>query len=246
MATAVQVKNLTPTQSPAQKAVKLRSLIVKPADGFCLPRKVPYHMMWEMPDCMIAYICSLFTCAMVEDEKECMKYFGSDATSLSRQCMASALYAMVAWKVQGHRVFPEIPSRLEKERPHPRAAVFSERPDLPRDARSDSWKTNIQAWWKYFMALIQTWCDAGTVYPYGRPIWEDSKLMYYMFFRIKWLFVIWNIYAVKNRTPWAQCGREHFMTDNQTHMRKTYAELLVDLHKIRAWLQKRYKCEAGI
>ena len=116
-ATTVQAKNSTPTQSPAQKTVKLRSSIVKPADGFCLPRRAPYHMMWETPDCMITYICSLLTRAMVEDEKECMKYFGNDTASLSQQCMASALYAIIAYKVQGHRVFPEIPSRLEREPP---------------------------------------------------------------------------------------------------------------------------------
>ena len=194
---------------------------------------------------MITYICSLLTRAMVEDENECMKYFGSDATSLSWQCMASVLYAIVAWKVQGYRVFPEIPSRLESKPSHPRATVFLERPDLPRDAHGKGWKTNIQAWWKYFMALIQSWCNAGTVYPYSGLIQEDSKLMYYVFFRIKWLFVIWNIpleiYAVKNKMPWVQYSRDHYTSEDQTHMCKTYAELSVDLHKIRIWLQKHYE-----
>ena len=245
---SVQAKDPTPTQSPAQKTVKLRSLIVKPADGFCLPRKAPYHTMWETPDCMITYICSLLTRAMVEDQKECMKYFGSDAASLTRQCMASSLYAIVVWKIQGHRVFPEIPSRLENEPCHPRATVLPEKPDLPKVSCGDGWKTNIQAWWKYFMALIQTWCDAGTVYPYSGPIREDSKLLYYVFFRIKWLFVICDIplelYAIKNRMPWVQYSRDHFTSDDQMHMCTTYAELSVELHKIRAWLLKHYECEA--
>ena len=149
-ATATLMGDPTPTQSPAQKAVKLKSLIVKPPDGFCLPRCVPYHTMWEIPDFMITYICSLLTRAMVEDEQQCLKFFGRDAASLSWQCMASALYTGVAWHRQHNKVFPKIPSRLESEDGHPRATVFPERPDLPRVSCGPGWKDNLQAWWKYF------------------------------------------------------------------------------------------------
>ena len=136
-----------PTQSPAQKIVRLKSLVMKVEPHWRLPRSTPYFTMWEKPDDMITYISSL--------------------------------------------------------------------------------------------------CNASTLYPYGRPIWTESKLMYYCFYHIRHLFKIpLEIYAIKNVMPWASYSLQHHSNHNQTSMRVTYSYLMPSLQRLRVWLQKCYEQEA--
>ena len=100
------------------------------------------------------YILLLFKRDMVKDEAESLAYFRADATSLTHQCMAAVIYALIADARDGTKSFPIIPWRLENEAPHPRSTALPARPTVPRIAHGDDWRDCLQAWWKYFLGLI--------------------------------------------------------------------------------------------
>ena len=58
----------------------------------------------------------------------------------------------------------------------------------------------------YVMCLLQYWFDTGSVYTYGGPVWQESKLMLYVFYQINAMLntyglFIW-LHKIMDNTPW--------------------------------------------
>ena len=60
--------------------------------------------------------------------------------------------------------------------------------------------------WTYLMRLLQYWYDAYTVYTYGGPIRQESKLMLYVFYKINAMLNLYSIFIrlheVMDNMPW--------------------------------------------
>ena len=59
---------------------------------------------------------------------------------------------------------------------------------LGAPAHSDDYQMDVRVhcvWeWTYLMCLLQYWYDAGSVYSYGSPVKQESKLMLFVFYWI--------------------------------------------------------------
>ena len=113
----------------------------------------------------------------------------------------------------------------------------------------DEWRDQLTAWWKFYMSLVQYWTDATSDHPYGGPIREDSKMMYYIFYRMEVLFKKWNIqtiplYAMKATTLWGRVGAKGFASNEMTRLRVASEAEQEEMQQLRKWLQKRYQREA--
>ena len=137
--------------------------------------------------------------------------------------MASIIYAEIAWYRFKVKTFPCIPICLQDKPPHPHGASLPCPPSDMKNILGDEWKTRLNTWWKYFLALVQYWAGASSDHVYGRPARDDSKVMYYVFYCMERLFKIWNIpiklYAVKALTPWGKFGQHMFVTEAMTKLR---------------------------
>ena len=84
-------------------------------------------------------------------------------------------------------------------------------------AHSDDYQMDIRVHcvreWTYLMHLLHYWYDAGSVYTYGVPVRQESKLMLFVFYRINamlnpYSIFIW-LHEVTDNTPWLCYYQDH-------------------------------------
>ena len=97
------------------------------------------------------------------------------------------------------------------------------------------------------MCLLQYWYDAGSVYTYGGPVRQESKLMLFAFYRINamlnphGLFI--HMHEVLDNTPWHHyyqaCTRLEQRIADESHL-----HIIKGLELLRNWLKNCYLVEA--
>ena len=184
-----------PTQSPAQKnmKLKLKSIVQKvppkqldahPTSGWQPDRAAPYHSMAKKPEDFIHYIMQsgLMVCEHFIAEIDDLMIFGHEWSSIAHQVVASILYTELVWFKGYPYTFPVIPPQLERRALDPEGAPLPERPRESRSCRGVGLKKNCQVWWRYLLALLQYWRDAKSLYPYGGLLRHDSTLLMYVYY----------------------------------------------------------------
>ena len=230
----------TPTQSPAQKTPKLKSLVQR-APATKNYRDPPYNCLDKDPKEFIWYLMGNLDRKAYDAEIRCLVAFYSQATVLAHRVIASIITTLVAANQGIHFLALVIPRELMSS---PNNPTDAEPPGAP--ARSDDYQMDVRVHcvqeWTYLMRLLQYWYDAGSVYTYGSPVRQESKLMLFVFYRINAMLNPHGLYIrlheVMDNTPWlsyyqACTPLEQCIADYESH-----------LHVIRNWLRNHYLVEA--
>ena len=126
-------------------------------------------------------------------EIRCLATFYSQATVLAHHVIASTITTLVAANRGIHFLAPFIHRELMNSLPNP-----SDTEPLGAPAHSEDYQTDIRVHcvqeWTYLMHLLQYWYDAGSVYTYGGPVRQESKLMLYVFYRINTMLNPYDIF----------------------------------------------------
>ena len=170
-----------PTQSPAQKNMKLKSIVCKvppkeqeahATSSWQPDRAPPYHSMAEKLEDFTNYIMQ--SGLMVHDhfmaEIDDLMIFGHERSSIAWQVVVSILYTELAWFNGYPYTFPVIPPQLERRAPYPEGALLPERPKESRSCRAMGLKEHCQVWWHYLLVLLQYWRDASSHFTYRGPL----------------------------------------------------------------------------
>ena len=228
----------TPMQSPAQKNFKVKSMVtlVEPASqprrrsgsrhqgqasetpAWRPHRRAPYHLIGvrevmgregqDSEKALLLYIMDQFMWEYYSPElNDFGNAFGSKTVFITRSCMAAALYFEVAWARGEKWIFPLIPDLLSRT-PLRRGGKFPEKPTSSKGRHADDLKLRCREWWMYFLVLLQCWKDETCAFEYGGALRPDSKVLLFIYFRLKNLFkeagvIDFHLYQVKNKTNWS-------------------------------------------
>ena len=269
----------TPMQSPAQKTFKLKSTVtvVEPAlqprhrsssrhrlrvsdtPVWHPHRGVPYHLIGicevegkgdqESKKHLLLYIMDRFTWEHYSPElNDFGNAFGSKTVFVTRFCMAVALYFEIAWARGEKWIFPLIPDLLT-EAPMRCGGKLPERPTCSTKRKGDNVKLRCREWWMYLLVLLQCWKDESCTFDYGGALRPDSKVMLFVYHRIKNLLkkvgmVDFHLYQIKNKTNWSVAMLTRYTPDQLTAQRKMHQEAKDEMTAFKEWMYKRYEAEA--
>ena len=238
----------TPTQSPAQKTPKLKSLVqrVPATKNYHDP---PYNCLNKDLQEFIRYLMGNLDRKAYDTEIRCLAAFYSQATVLAHRVIASIITTLVAANRGIHFLVSVIPRELMSS---PNNPTDVEPPGAP--ARSDDYQTDVRVHcvqeWTYLVHLLQYWYDAGLVYTYGGPVRQESKLMLFIFYRINAMLnphgLYIHLHEVMDNTPWlsyyqACTHPEQCIADYESHL-----HVIKGLELLRNWLRNHYLVEATV
>ena len=238
----------TPTQSPAQKTPKLKSLVQRAptTKNYCDP---PYNCFDKDPKEFIWYLMGNLDRKAYNAEIWCLATFYSQDTVLACCMITSIITTLVAANWGVHFLVLVIPRELMNSPNNP-----TDTEPLGAPARSDDYQTDIRVhcvWeWTYLMHLLQNWYNAGSVYPYGGPVRQESKLMLFIFYQINAMLNPHGLYIclheVMDNTLWlsyyqACTGPEQCIADYESHL-----HVIKGLELLQNWLRNRYLVEATV
>ena len=213
------------TQSLAQKTPKLKSIVQRvPATKNC--RKPPYKSLETDPKEFIRYIIGTLDRKAYNTEIRCLATFYSQATVIARHVIASTITTLVVANRGVHFLAPFIPRELMSSPANPMDAELLGPPTCSDDYQTDI-RVHCVREWTYLMHLLQYWYDAGSVYTYGGPVRQESKLMLYVFYRINAMLnpygIFIRLHKVMNGRPWLSyyqaCTRpEQRIADYESHL----------------------------
>ena len=176
VARPLRPSEVTPTQSQAQKTPKLKSLVQRAptTKNYWDP---PYRALRTHHMEFVQYVMGTLDRKAYDTEiRSLMSIFSSQASVLAHRVITSTITTLVATHRGVHFLTPFIPMELTMMPPNPTDVE----PPGPL-VHSDNYQTNVRVKcireWTYLMCLLQYWYDAGTVYTYRGPVWQESKLM---------------------------------------------------------------------
>ena len=178
------------TQSPAQKTLKLKSLVqrVPATKNYQDPL---YKSLETDPKEFIRYLMGNLDWKAYDAEIRSLAAFYSQATVIARHVIASTITTLVAANRGVHFLVPVIPIELMN------SANPSDAELLGPPTRSEDYQTDVRVHcireWMYVMCLLQYWHDASSVYTYRGPVQQESKLMLYVFY---WINAMLNPYGI--------------------------------------------------
>ena len=163
-------------------------------------------------------------------EIRCLATFYSQATVLAHCVIVSTITTLVVANRGVHFLVPFIPRELINSLANPTDAEL-----LGSPAHSDDYQTDIRVHcvreWTYLMHLLHYWYDAGSVYTYGGPVRQESKLMLFVFYRINAMLNPYSIFIrlheVMDNTPWLCYYQDH------TRPEQRIADYASHLHVIK-------------
>ena len=263
----------TPMQSPAQKTFKLKSTVtvVEPAlqprhrsssrhrprvsdtPVWHPHRGAPYHLIGicevegkrdqESKKHLLLYIMDRFTWEHYSPElNDFGNAFGSKTVFVTRFCMAAALYFEIAWARGEKWIFPLIPDLLT-EAPMRRGGKLPERPTCSTKRKGDNVKLWCREWWMYLLVLLQCWKDESCAFNYGGALRPDSKVMLFVYHRIKNLLkkvgmVDFHLYQIKSKTNWSVAMLTKYTPDQLTAQREMHREAKEEMTAFKEWMYK--------
>ena len=180
-------------------------------------------------------------------EIRCLAAFYSQATVLACHVIASTITTLVVANQGIHFLVPVIPRELMSS---PNNPTDVKPPGAP--AHSNDYQTDVRVhcvWkWMYLMHLLQYWYDTRSVYTYGGPVRQESKLMLFVFYRINAMLNPHGLYIrlheVMDNTPWLSyyqaCTQpEQHIADYEYHL-----HIIKGLELLWNWLRNHYLVEA--
>ena len=213
------------TQSLAQKTPKLKS-IVQRAPTRKNYRDPPYKSLETDPREFIRYIIGNLDQKVYDTEIRCLATFYSQATVLACHVIMSTITTLVVANRGIHFLAPFIPRELMNLPPNPSDTEPPGPPACSEDYQMDV-RVHCVREWMYLMHLLQYWYDTDSVYTYGGPVRQESKLMLYVFYRINAMLnpygiFIW-LHKVMDNMPWLSyyqaCTRpEQHIADYESHL----------------------------
>ena len=222
-------------------------------------RGVPYHLIGickvegkrdqESEKHLLLYIMDRFTWEHYSPElNDFGNAFGSKTVFVTRFCMAAALYFEVAWARGEKWIFPLIPDLLT-ESPMRRGGKLPVRPTCSTKRKGDNVKLRCREWWMYLLVLLQCWKDESCAFDYGGALRPDSKVMLFIYFRIKNLLkkagvVDFHLYQIKSKTSWSIAMLTKYTPDQLTTQREMHQEAKEEMTAFKDWMHKRYEAEA--
>ena len=198
---------------------------------------------------LLLYIMDCFTWEHYSPElNDFGNAFGSKTVFVTRFCMAAALYFEVAWARGEKWIFPLIPDLLT-ESPMRHGGKLPIRPTCSTKRRGDNVKLRCREWWMYLLVLLQCWKDESCTFDYGGALRLDSKVMLFIYFRIKNLLkkagvVDFHLYQIKSKTNWSVAMLTKYTPDQLTVQREIHREAKEEMTAFKDWMHKRYEAEA--
>ena len=101
----------------------------------------------------------------------------------------------------------------------------------------------------YFLALLQSWKDETCAFDYGGALRPDSKVMIFVYWRMKEVFkragiTDFHLYQVRNRTDWAAVRQQKFTDDEITAEWGKHKKAHTEMADCKEWMNRRYEAEA--
>ena len=235
---------VTLTQSPAQKTPKLKSLVQR------APATKNYHdplykSLDTDPREFVRYLMGNLDRKAYDAEIRCLAAFYSQASpsspcdrlhhhhpgSSQQRCpLLGAIYPQRAHELAAQPLGCRTSrsSRLQRGLPDIRVHCVRE--------------------WMYLMCLLQYWYEAGSVYTYGGPVRQESKLMLYVFYQINTMLNPYSIFIrlheVMDNTPWLSYYQAHTWPEQRIADYKSHLHVIKGLEILRNWLRNCYLVEA--
>ena len=158
----------TPTESPAQKTPKLKSLVQR-APVTKNYHDPPYNCLDKDPKEFIWYLMGNLDWKAYDMEIRCLAAFYSQATVLACHVITSTITTLMAANQGINFLVPFIPRELISS---PNNPTDVEPPGAP--THSDDYQTDVRVHcvqeWTYLLHLLHYWYDAGSVYTYSSPV----------------------------------------------------------------------------
>ena len=184
-----------------------------------------------------------------DTEIRCLATFYSQVTVLAHHVIASTITTLVVANRGIQFLVPFIPRELMNSPPNPSDA---EPPRAP--ARSEDYQMDIRVHcvqeWTYLMHLLQYWYDTGSVYTYGGPVRQESKLMLNVFYRINAMLNAYGIFIqlheVMDNTPWLSYYQAHTWPEQHIADYESHLHVIKGLEVLWNWLRNRYLVEATV
>ena len=101
----------------------------------------------------------------------------------------------------------------------------------------------------YLLVLLQCWKDESCAFNYGGALHLDSKVMLFVYHRIKNLLkkagmVDFHLYQIKSKTHWSVAMLTKYTSDQLTAQREMHREAKEEMTAFKDWMYKRYEAEA--
>ena len=239
---------VTPTQSSAQKTPKLKSLVQRTLamKNYCDPL---YKSLDTDPREFVRYLMGNLDRKSYDAEIRCLATFYSQATVLARHVITSTITILVVANRGVHFLVPFIPRELMNSPPNPSDAEPPGAPTCSKDYQTDI-RVHCVREWMYLMHLLQYWYDVGSVYTYGGPVRQESKLMLYVFYRINAMLNPYSIFIrlheVMDNTPWLSYYQAHTQPEQRIADYESHLQVIKGLEILWNWLRNCYLVEAMV
>ena len=234
-----------PTQSPAQKTPKLKSIIQRVPAYQHFP-KPPYKSLRKDPKDFIQYIQGSLDRKAYDTKIRSMAVLHNSATVASR-VIACTITAMVA-ATRGIRFMsPVILMELMNTPNNPTNAELPRPPTHSEDYQSDV-RIHCVHEWAYLLKLLQYWHNANSLYKYSGPVRMEGKLMLFVFYHVNEMLNPENLYIrlhmIMDGMPWHSHYLEHHSKEDREAYFGDHINIIQGLEHLRDWLKNRYLAEA--
>ena len=235
----------TPTQSPAQKTPKLKSVIQR-APAYQHFPKPPYKSLRKDPKDFIRYLQGSLDRKVYDTEIRSMAVLHNSATVACR-VIACTMTALVATTRGIRFMSPVIPMELMNMPNNPTNTGLPGPPARSEDYQSDV-RIHCVCEWVYLLKLLQYWHDANSLYEYSRSVWTEGKLMLFVFYHVNEMLNPENLYIrlheIMDGTPWHSYYLEHHSKENHEAYFGDHISIIQGLEHLRNWLKNWYLAEA--
>ena len=234
-----------PTQSPAQKMLKLKSVIQR-APAYQHFPKPPYKSLRKDPKDFIWYIQGSLDRKAYDAEIWSMAVLHNSAT-VACQVIACSITALVATTRGIRFMSPVIPMELMNMPNNPTNVELPGPPACSEDYQSDV-RIHCVCKWVYLLKLLQYWHDANSLYEYGGPVWMEGKLMLFVFYHVNEMLNPENLYIqlheIMDGMPWRRFYLEHHSKEDREAYFGDHVNIIQGLEHLRDWLKNQYLAEA--
>ena len=234
-----------PTQSPAQKTPKLKSIIQR-APAYQHFAKPPYKSLRKDLKDFIWYLQGSLERKVYNTKIRSMAVLQNSAT-MAHRVIVCTMTALVA-AARGIRFMVlVILMELMNMPNNPTDAELPGPPTHSEDYQSDMWIHCVREW-AYLLKLLQYWHDANSLYEYGRPVWTEGKLMLFVLYHINEMLNLENLYIrlhdIMDGTPWHSHYLEHHSKEDREVYFGDHINIIQGLEHLRSWMKNRYLAEA--
>ena len=235
----------TPTQSPAQKMPKLKSVIQRVPTYQHFP-KPPYKSLRKDLKDFIQYLQGSLDRKAYDTEIRSMAILHNN-TTVARRAIACTMTALVA-ATRGIRFMsPVILMELMNMPNNPINVELPGPPAHSKDYQSDV-RIHCVHEWAYLLKLLQYWHDANSLYEYSRPVWTEGKLMLFVFYHVNEMLNPENLYIrlheIMDGMPWCSYYLEHHSKEDHQAYFGDHINIIQGLEHLRDWLKNRYLAKA--